>query len=107
MERRSTQASSWESAGHYRSPISSLGAQRRAGTTGQSRERACPRLSHLGPPAGRPLGSRDGADRHARRSPPLVRRALADTFADAADAPRPLIVALANDQSEIAAVVLS
>ena len=38
---------------------------------------------------------------------PSVRRALADTFADAADAPRPLIVALANDQSDIAAVVLS
>src|SRR4051812_42169808 len=38
---------------------------------------------------------------------PSVRRALADTFADAADAPRPPIVALANDQSDIAAVVLS
>src|SRR3954469_18885392 len=68
MERRSTQASSWGSAGHDRSPISSLGAQRRAGTKGQSRVRALPRLPHLGPPAGRPLGGRDGADRHARRS---------------------------------------
>ena len=38
---------------------------------------------------------------------PLVRRAMADAFADAADAPRHLIVALANDQSETAAVVLS
>jgi len=38
---------------------------------------------------------------------PLVRRAMADAFADAADAPRYLIVALANDQSETAAVVLS
>jgi uncharacterized protein (DUF2336 family) len=38
---------------------------------------------------------------------PLVRRAMADAFADAADAPRHLMVALANDQSETAAVVLS
>ena len=38
---------------------------------------------------------------------PLVRRALADNFASAADAPRSLISALANDQSDIAAPVLS
>ena len=34
---------------------------------------------------------------------PLVRRALADNFASAADAPHSLISALANDQSDIAA----
>ena len=38
---------------------------------------------------------------------PLVRRALADNFASAADAPRSLISALADDQSDIAAPVLS
>jgi uncharacterized protein (DUF2336 family) len=38
---------------------------------------------------------------------PLVRRALADNFASAADAPHSLISALANDQSDIAAPVLS
>ena len=38
---------------------------------------------------------------------PLVRRALADAFASAARAPRSLISALANDQSDIAAPVLS
>ncbi|QGM47518.1 DUF2336 domain-containing protein [Methylocystis heyeri] len=38
---------------------------------------------------------------------PLVRRALSDNFASAADAPRSLISALASDQSDIAAPVLS
>jgi uncharacterized protein (DUF2336 family) len=38
---------------------------------------------------------------------PLVRRALSDNFASAADAPRSLISALANDQSDIAIPVLS
>ncbi len=38
---------------------------------------------------------------------PLVRRALADNFAGAAEAPHSLISALANDQSDIAAPVLS
>ncbi|HMK88579.1 MAG TPA: DUF2336 domain-containing protein [Methylocystis sp.] len=38
---------------------------------------------------------------------PLVRRALADNFASAADAPHSLIAALANDQSDIAGPVLS
>ncbi len=38
---------------------------------------------------------------------PLVRRALADNFASAADAPHSLISALANDQSDIAAPILS
>lgn len=38
---------------------------------------------------------------------PLVRGALAEAFANASQAPRHLIVALANDQSGIAAVVLS
>ncbi len=38
---------------------------------------------------------------------PLVRRALADNFASAANAPHSLISALANDQSDIAAPVLS
>ncbi len=38
---------------------------------------------------------------------PLVRRALADNFASAVDAPHSLICALANDQSDIAAPVLS
>ena len=38
---------------------------------------------------------------------PLVRRALADSLASAADAPHSLIFALANDQSDIAAPVLS
>lgn len=38
---------------------------------------------------------------------PLVRRALADNFASAIDAPRALISALACDQSDIAAPILS
>lgn len=38
---------------------------------------------------------------------PLVRGALAEAFANASDAPRHLVVALANDQSGIAAVVLA
>jgi len=38
---------------------------------------------------------------------PLVRRALAEPFANATEAPRHLVVALANDQSEIAALILS
>ena len=38
---------------------------------------------------------------------PLVRRALADALGSAADAPRPLILALASDQSDVAAAVLS
>jgi uncharacterized protein (DUF2336 family) len=38
---------------------------------------------------------------------PLVRRALADNFASAAHAPHSLIAALANDQSDIAAPILS
>ncbi len=38
---------------------------------------------------------------------PLVRRALAESFASAADAPHSLVSALANDQSAIAAPVLS
>ena len=37
---------------------------------------------------------------------PLVRRALADALGGAADAPRPLILALASDQSDVAAAVL-
>ena len=38
---------------------------------------------------------------------PLVRRAMAHALADAADAPHHLVVALANGQSDIAALVLS
>lgn len=38
---------------------------------------------------------------------PLVRRAMAEAFANAADAPRALVVALASDQSEIAGLILS
>lgn len=38
---------------------------------------------------------------------PLVRRALAEAFASAHDAPHSIVSALANDQSDIAAVVLS
>ncbi|WP_424361637.1 DUF2336 domain-containing protein [Methylocystis parvus] len=38
---------------------------------------------------------------------PLVRRALADNFASAADAPHALVSALASDQSDVAAPVLS
>ncbi|HEY8567273.1 MAG TPA: DUF2336 domain-containing protein [Beijerinckiaceae bacterium] len=38
---------------------------------------------------------------------PLVRRALAEAFANAVEAPRHLVVALANDQSDIAALVLA
>ena len=38
---------------------------------------------------------------------PLVRRALAESFASARDAPRHIVVALASDQSEIATLVLS
>ncbi|KMO39251.1 DUF2336 domain-containing protein [Methylobacterium aquaticum] len=38
---------------------------------------------------------------------PLVRRALAEAFANAADAPRTLVVALAQDQQEIAGLVLA
>jgi uncharacterized protein (DUF2336 family) len=38
---------------------------------------------------------------------PLVRRALAEAFANAREAPSHLVVALANDQSDIAALVLS
>ena len=38
---------------------------------------------------------------------PLVRRALADALGSAGDAPRPLILALAADQSDVAAAVLS
>jgi uncharacterized protein (DUF2336 family) len=38
---------------------------------------------------------------------PLVRRALADALGGGADAPRPLILALASDQSDVAAAVLS
>jgi uncharacterized protein (DUF2336 family) len=38
---------------------------------------------------------------------PLVRRSMAHALADAPDAPRPVVVALANDQSDIAALVLS
>ncbi|MEH3148133.1 MAG: DUF2336 domain-containing protein [Methylobacterium frigidaeris] len=38
---------------------------------------------------------------------PLVRRALAEACADAAGAPRPLVVALARDRPEIAAPVLA
>ncbi len=37
---------------------------------------------------------------------PLVRYALAEAMADAADAPRPIIIGLANDLPDIAAVVL-
>jgi uncharacterized protein (DUF2336 family) len=37
---------------------------------------------------------------------PLVRRALAEVLAGASDAPRPLILALAADQSDVAAAVL-
>ena len=38
---------------------------------------------------------------------PLVRRALAEAFANAPEAPRHLVVALANDQSDIATLILS
>ncbi len=38
---------------------------------------------------------------------PLVRRALAEAMANAPDAPRHIIVALANDQADIAALVLA
>ncbi|MBI1867560.1 MAG: DUF2336 domain-containing protein [Methylocystis sp.] len=38
---------------------------------------------------------------------PLVRRALAESFASAPDAPRQIVTALANDQSDIASLVLS
>lgn len=38
---------------------------------------------------------------------PLVRRAMAEAFANATEAPRHLIVALASDQSDIAALILS
>lgn len=38
---------------------------------------------------------------------PLVRRALAEAFANATEAPRHLVIALAGDQSDIAALVLS
>jgi uncharacterized protein (DUF2336 family) len=38
---------------------------------------------------------------------PLVRRVLAETFANATEAPRHLVVALAGDQSDVAALVLS
>jgi uncharacterized protein (DUF2336 family) len=38
---------------------------------------------------------------------PLVRRALAEAFAGAAEAPRHLVVALANDQGDVAALVLA
>ena len=38
---------------------------------------------------------------------PVVRRALAEAFASAADAPHHCVVVLANDQSDIASVVLS
>lgn len=38
---------------------------------------------------------------------PLVRRALADNFASAVDAPHSIVAALANDQSDIATPVLS
>ena len=37
----------------------------------------------------------------------LVRRALAEAFASAADAPRHIVLALANDQSDVASVVLA
>jgi uncharacterized protein (DUF2336 family) len=40
-------------------------------------------------------------------SSPAVRRALADTLADSPDAPRHLIIALANDQGPVAEVVLA
>lgn len=38
---------------------------------------------------------------------PLVRRALADAFGGALDAPRHIVVALANDQSDVASIVLA
>jgi uncharacterized protein (DUF2336 family) len=38
---------------------------------------------------------------------PLVRRAMAEAFANAAEAPAHLVLALANDQSDIAALVLA
>ncbi len=38
---------------------------------------------------------------------PLVRRALAESFASAAEAPPAIVMALANDQSDIATLVLS
>jgi uncharacterized protein (DUF2336 family) len=38
---------------------------------------------------------------------PMVRQAMAETLADSPDAPRPVIIALASDQSEIAALVLA
>ena len=38
---------------------------------------------------------------------PLVRRAMAEAFANAAEAPAHLVLALANDQSDVAALVLA
>lgn len=38
---------------------------------------------------------------------PIVRRALAESFASASEAPRHIVVALANDQSDISSLVLS
>ena len=38
---------------------------------------------------------------------PLVRRALAEAFASALDAPHHIVLALADDQSDIAAIVLA
>ncbi len=38
---------------------------------------------------------------------PLVRRALAESFASAAEAPPAIVMALANDQSDISALVLA
>lgn len=40
-------------------------------------------------------------------SSPLVRRALADALGSALDAPRHIIVALANDQSDVSSIVLA
>ena len=39
--------------------------------------------------------------------PPLVRRALAESFASASEAPRHIVLALASDQSDIATLVLA
>ncbi len=40
-------------------------------------------------------------------SSPLVRRALAENFASAANAPHYMVLTLAGDQSDIAAIVLA
>jgi uncharacterized protein (DUF2336 family) len=40
-------------------------------------------------------------------SPPLVRRALAESFASATNVPHYMVLTLANDRSDVAAIVLA